>query len=278
MSYKYRLLGYPLRYSLSAHIHQLFAQQSNLVIDYRANPLPQQEFASYWHEFWLNGGKGLNITTPYKVLACEYVNELKPNAKLAKAINTVGSTATGEIWGDNTDGVGFANDLARHEISLHGMNVLILGAGGAVRGILQKVAEFKPNSISVVNRDLDKANCLATDFSSLNIAVKTYADLAHIKTDFIINALSVDANFFELVDFYKLNCKYVIYYDLNYAEKIIDFHKYVVSHGAKKTLDGLGMLVYQAAEAFYLWHGITPKIEPILAQLRQLNTSHLNVL
>lgn len=273
MPYNYRLLGYPLRYSLSAHIHQLFAKQSNLVIDYRPQALQPQEFAAYWHNFWLTGGKGLNITTPYKVLVCEYVHKLKPNAKLAKAINTVGITSSGEIWGDNTDGTGFACDLSRQDLSLTGMNVLILGAGGAVRGIMQKVAEFKPNSITLVNRDLNKAFSIANDFSALNISVKKYADLAQIKADFIIGALSVDANYFELIDHYKLNFKDVIFYDLNYAVKIVDFHRYIINRGAIQTLDGLGMLVYQAAEAFYLWHGITPKIEPILMQLRHSNTA-----
>lgn len=274
----FRLIGYPLTYSLSAHIHQLFAEQCNLVIEYALKPLPPPEFINFWKEFWTHGGNGLNITTPYKVLAYQHVNELKPNAKIAKSINTVGITSCGKIWGDNTDGIGFALDLAQHDISLNGMNVLILGAGGAVRGIMQKIADFKPNSITIVNRDFAKAKQIAIDFPASNISCKTYAELSQVKADFILCALSADANFFELIELYNLNFKQAIYYDLNYAAKIYDFHSYIAAHGAVKTLDGLGMLVYQAAEAFYLWHGITPKIEPILAQIRQINTSCINVL
>jgi shikimate dehydrogenase len=262
----YAVFGYPIKHSKSPQIHQLFAEQTQQTLEYTAQEVPAEQFKESVNAFFSQGGKGLNCTLPLKELAWTYADRRTGRAELSKAVNTLALQDDGSILGDNTDGCGLIADLTtNHGIFLAATRILLLGAGGACRGIIAPILEYAPHRLILANRTQKKASDLAAEFSVLGDVMGCgFADLKGQQFDLIINATSAS-----LTDEMPpleggLLAKEGVCYDLAYGSKPTSFVRWGIEHKAKKSLDGLGMLVEQAAEAFFLWRGIRPQTKPVI--------------
>ncbi len=272
----YAVVGNPVNHSKSPKIHTLFAEQTGEDLSYTAIPLEEEEFDPFVRGFFAEGGGGLNVTVPFKEKAFVLAASCSPRAELAKAVNTLFLDDQGSICGDNTDGVGLMTDIKLNNgIAVVDSRVLILGAGGAVRGVLAALVYEQPAAITVVNRTVAKADVLAGEFQSMaSIEAMSYEALqeqadAGRSFDLIINGTSSSLQGdLPLLDA-KLLAPECCCYDLMYAADDTPFVKWGRHSGAKTSIDGLGMLVEQAAEAFALWRGVRPQTATIIAQLRQ---------
>ncbi len=263
---RYAVLGQPITHSKSPRIHQLFAEQTGECLQYSALEVPAEQFTAVVTSFFANGGKGLNCTVPLKELAWAYAELKTERAQLAKAVNTLVLQQDGSILGDNTDGIGLVTDLKKnHDVALAGRRILILGAGGASRGIISPLLAEAPESIVIANRTLAKAQQLAIEFAGkVKVSACAYSDLNGQEFDLIINATSSS-----LTDQLPplpegLLASQGSCYDLAYSNKATVFVGWGLDNNALKSLDGLGMLVEQAAEAFTIWRGIHPQTAPII--------------
>lgn len=266
---KYAVIGHPINHSKSPRIHQLFAEQTRQNLSYTAQDVPADQFISDVELFFKQGGKGLNCTVPLKELAWRYADRLSDRARLSQAVNTLALEADGKIFGENTDGIGLVKDLTvNHQINLTDCRILILGAGGATRGILPSLFEQRPAQITIANRTPVKADQLAIEFKPLgNISSSEFVELVHQQFDLIINATSasLSGQLPPLPD--KLLAENGCCYDLAYSNQATAFVAWGRSQHAHKSIDGLGMLVEQAAEAFKLWRGIHPETTEIIRLL-----------
>lgn len=257
----YAVFGHPINHSKSPRIHRLFAEQTSQTLTYTAQDVPADAFSTCVEAFFTKGGKGLNCTVPLKELAWQYADALTERAQLSKAVNTLAKRADGSILGDNTDGIGLVNDLTiNHDIALSGRSILVLGAGGATRGILAPILDHHPSRIVIANRTVSKAETIASEFGHLgDVSSSDYAGLVRQSFDLIINATSasLSGQLPPLPD--SLLAKNGCCYDLAYGNKPTTFVRWGIDRQARFSLDGLGMLVEQAAEAFYLWRGIKPE-------------------
>lgn len=266
----YAVMGNPIAHSLSPHIHSMFAEQTGQVMTYEAILVPVGGFARAVEEFKAAGGKGLNITLPFKRQAWEYVEERTSRAERAGAVNTVMINKDGRLIGDNTDGIGLLRDLTLNQgIKVEGRNILVLGAGGAARGILEPLLAAKPASLLIANRTASRARALAEEFSALGyIGGCGLGQFGAERFDLIINATAagVGNEVPEIPDDILQpggSC-----YDLFYSREPTAFVCWGQEHGAAQSLDGFGMLVEQAAESFALWRGIRPNTAEVIEALR----------
>lgn len=265
----YAVFGNPVGHSLSPKIHHLFAQQTEQALTYDAIYTPLDSFAETIQKFLEQGGKGFNVTLPFKQHAYGLADELKPRAQLAQAVNTMGIT-DGKLWGDNTDGAGLVRDLIENNsVQLEHATILIIGAGGAVRGVLGPLLEQNPKKITIVNRTASTAQTLVEIFKELGTITATTFDELSEPFDLIINGSSASLKG-ELLPLptaviapHHTSC-----YDMMYGATRTPFNQWAKTQQAKNSLDGLGMLVEQAAEAFYLWRNIQPKTAEVIAELR----------
>jgi shikimate dehydrogenase len=266
---RYAVFGYPIKHSKSPRIHKIFAEQTGQSLEYTAQEVPAGQFSSAVAAFFANGGKGLNCTIPLKELAWAYADVKTERAQLSKAVNTLALQADGLILGDNTDGVGLVTDLmANHAITLVGSRILILGAGGASRGIIAPILEQSVHSIVIANRTVDKAINLAGEFHHKgSITGCGFNDLKNQQFDLIINATSTSLSGQLPALPENLPAKYGVCYDLAYSNEPTVFVRWGLENHALMSLDGLGMLVEQAAEAFFIWRGIRPKTRPVIELL-----------
>lgn len=240
---KYAIFGNPISHSLSPQLHTLFAKQFNMEMDYQKILVPLDAFKKTIDDFRKLGGLGANITIPFKTQAFEYADQLTDRAKLAGAVNTF-IFKNNICIGDNTDGVGFIRDLKNNSFSLREKNILILGAGGAARGILGEIIRERPNKIFIYNRTIENAEKLVEFFNAdFQIDVLTQKE----KFDLIINTANTDSKINFNADL-QLDLSNTFLYDLNYGERRNIFFM----------RDGLGMLIEQAAESFYLWFNKKP--------------------
>ena len=273
---KYAVLGNPVSHSKSPLIHSMFAQQTDQTMSYVAIPLEKNEFEGFVRKFFAEGGAGLNVTVPFKGNAFALAASCSPRAELAQAVNTLFLDDNGRICGDNTDGVGLVSDLKlNNKVAISGQRVLILGAGGAVRGIMAALVYEKAAAITIVNRDVSKAGLLAEEMQSMApIEVMSYAMLQEDANngrsyDLIINGTSSSLK----GEMPKLDAKVIApgccCYDLMYSATDTLFLQWAKQEGARKSIDGLGMLVEQAAEAFALWRGVRPNTASVMAHLRE---------
>lgn len=273
---KYAVLGNPVSHSKSPLIHSMFAQQTDQTMSYVAIPLEKNEFEAFVRKFFAEGGAGLNVTVPFKGNAFVLAASCSPRAELAQAVNTLFLDDNGRICGDNTDGVGLVSDLKlNNKVAISGQRVLILGAGGAVRGIMAALVYEKAAAITIVNRDVPKAKVLAEEMQSMApIEVMSYAMLQEDANngrsyDLIINGTSSSLK----GEMPKLDAKVIApgccCYDLMYSATDTLFLQWAKQEGARKSIDGLGMLVEQAAEAFALWRGVRPNTATVMAHLRE---------
>ncbi len=265
----YAVIGQPVGHSRSPFIHGLFAKQTGQQMRYTRMEVGPEDFAQAVENFLCGTGRGLNITVPHKLAAYELADNLTPRAVTAGAVNTLALGDTGEILGDNTDGTGLVRDFTENRgISLTGKSILILGAGGATRGTLGPVLAEYPDSIVIANRTLDKAEILVEAMEEPDTLLACgYEDLEGRQFDVVINATSASLSGGvppiprDVVD------TGTICYDLAYGSGETPFTTWARECGAAMALKGWGMLVEQAAESFYLWRGVRPDTEPVLAAL-----------
>ena len=266
----YAVMGNPIAHSKSPSIHTLFAEQTQQSILYTAIHVDIEGFTQAVGNFAAAGGKGLNITVPFKQEAWALVTERSERAERAGAVNTI-KIEDDKLFGDNTDGVGLVNDLTvNHSIKLENKNILLMGAGGAARGVLIPLLKQNPSSLFVANRTPDRAKDLALDFSDAgNISGGGYDAITDLKFDVVINATaaSLQGELPPLPDTLlndKASC-----YDMMYAAKPTPFMLWASEHDAAKVLDGLGMLVEQAAESFNIWRDVKPETKIVIDKLRE---------
>ncbi|MBL7003841.1 MAG: shikimate dehydrogenase [Gammaproteobacteria bacterium] len=268
---QYAVVGNPIEHSLSPDIHSLFAKQTQQNIRYKAHLAKVSQFNQHLFLLRRQGYKGLNITVPFKIDAFEICDELSPRALDAKAVNTLFLRDDDTIAGDNTDGVGLVRDLMKnHRVLLKARKILVLGAGGAVRGVLGPLLVQSPRLLMVANRTLAKARTLVDDFESIGtIKACGYNQLGNEKFDLIINGTSAGlSGEIPPIPASILDINTVCYDMVYNREEDTAFVKWAKEHGASQAYDGLGMLVEQAAEAFYLWRGVMPDSSSVIEHLR----------
>ena len=266
----YAVMGNPISHSKSPRIHTLFAEQTKQKLNYTAIHVDDWGFNQAVDNFFASGGSGLNITVPFKQDAWNLSDQLNQRAERAGAVNTLYRKA-GKIIGDNTDGVGLVRDLIENKgITIKGCRILLMGAGGAARGVLAPLLEQQPEKIIIANRTAEKAILLAEAFADLgNITGSGYEALNGQQFDLIINATaaSLKGEVPPLPDNIIAdngNC-----YDMMYGNQPTAFMNWCASHGAANVFDGLGMLVEQAAESFYIWRNVRPETKPVIDALRE---------
>ncbi|PKM11192.1 MAG: shikimate dehydrogenase [Gammaproteobacteria bacterium HGW-Gammaproteobacteria-3] len=265
----YAVFGDPVAHSKSPRIHRAFAAQTGQMLDYSARQVSAEQFETSVQDFFAHGGKGINCTVPLKELAWRFATRKTARADAAKAVNTLALKADGSILGDNTDGIGLMTDLTvNHGIELSGRRILILGAGGACRGILEPIIGQRPQSVVIANRSPAKATELSLEFAdTFNFDTCGFDGLAGLSFDLIINATSASLS----GDLPPLPAGLLAEngdcYDLAYADQATAFVRWGQINNARHSLDGLGMLVEQAAEAYLLWRGIRPQTASLIALL-----------
>lgn len=265
----YAVFGNPIKHSKSPEIHQCFAEQFGHDISYRKQCVEIDEFKETVKQFFADGGKGLNVTVPFKEQAFEVATELSPRAQLAGAVNLLMPTGNG-IKADNTDGFGLVLDITENlGWQIKGKRILVLGAGGAVRGVLLPLLEQKPSEIVLANRTVEKAETLASLFAEYGtINARAFWEEDETPFDVIINGTSASLQ----GDIPKLNphtvSRHTCVYDMVYGDKPTPFMQWASQQGAQYTADGLGMLVGQAAESYRLWRGVMPDISRVIKKIR----------
>lgn len=269
-SYKLAVFGNPIEHSLSPTIHRLFAQQTDVQIEYTKILAPIDAFSQSVDDFIQQGGVGFNITVPFKIEAFNLATKYTDNAKIAGAVNTIKIDGNTRI-GENTDGIGLVNDLTKNlGIDLQDKIVLIFGAGGATRGILLPLLQQNPKRVMIANRTASKAIQLAKDFAEYG---KTCGfGLEKVKSepvDVIINATSasLDGKMLDITNGVTNNA---ICYDLMYGQQT-PFMTWAANNNASMVADGLGMLVEQAATAFNFWTKKQPDTQAVIRNIRALN-------
>lgn len=266
MTDHYAVIGNPIAHSKSPLIHHLFANQTGENLRYEAILSPVDTFAATARAFQAQGGKGMNVTVPFKFEAFALADQLTERARAAGAVNTLSFQADGTILGDNTDGAGLVRDITLHlGFDLFDKRVLLLGAGGAAAGVILPLLTAGAK-LTIANRTVDKALQLATTFASDAITVTRYDDLPLQPFDCVINATSsgLSEQLPPIPD--SIFNADTLAYDMMYGRET-PFMRFAQLHGAR-VADGLGMLVEQAAESFFLWRGIRPDTTAVRMILR----------
>jgi shikimate dehydrogenase len=269
MTDQYAVFGNPIHHSKSPSIHRQFAEQTAQDMHYAKQLVNENEFAKSAEIFFAQGGKGLNVTLPFKVDAFHFAQTLTQRAQFAGAVNTLALLDDGTILGDNTDGIGMVHDMRNLGWRLRDKRILVLGAGGAVRGVLQPLLAEHPQELIIVNRTHSKANALEKQFRELgNIQARSFDQLNNSQFDIIINgtSASLHGDLPSLPN--NLAAKNACCYDMMYAAEPTVFMQWAKHQGVENIADGLGMLVGQAAEAFYLWRKIRPDVLPVIAAIK----------
>jgi shikimate dehydrogenase len=261
------VIGNPIAHSKSPDIHARFAALTRQHLVYERLLAPLDGFVDAVQQFVRDGGKGMNVTVPFKLEAHAFATRLTQRAKAAGAVNTL-QFNHGEIVGDNTDGIGLVQDIVKNAgIAIAGKSVLLLGAGGAARGVILPLLEQKPSRLVLANRTQSKADELARQFAEYGrIDVSTFAALSQ-PFDLVINATAASL----VADVPPISPKVftanTLAYDMMYGKAPTVFMQFSAAHGAQ-VRDGLGMLVEQAAESFYVWRGVRPDTAAVFAELR----------
>ena len=271
---RYAVIGNPIAHSKSPWIHAAFAHQTGQALHYEALLGPLDGFAASVHAFRAAGGRGMNVTVPFKLEAYALADRRTPRAEAAGAVNTLAFDEAG-ILGDNTDGAGLVRDLSANlGCAPAGRRILLLGAGGATRGALLPLLDSRPAALTIANRTVSKARELAGRFAGLAAGVPldacTFDELAGERFDLVINATAASLAG-ELPPLPPgIYAEGALAYDMMYGRGDTPFMRAARADGAIRVADGLGMLVEQAAESFALWRGLRPDSAPVLAALRQM--------
>ncbi len=268
---RYVVMGNPIAHSKSPLIHAQFAQQTKQAMVYSALLVERDGLTEALDSLLADGVKGANITVPFKEEAWQLMSSLSPRALQAKAVNTIVISEEGELFGDNTDGVGLLADLTRNNgLSLRGQRVLLLGAGGAARGVVGPLLQEKPSELVIANRTVARAHELIGEFLGQgHVSACGFDELGGEQFDLVINAtaasLSGERPPLPAEVFHRGACAY----DMMYGAEPTVFMRWASDVGAARVLDGLGMLVEQAAEAFWVWRKVRPETAGVIMQLRK---------
>jgi len=268
---QYAVIGNPISHSKSPLIHTLFAEQTGQVLEYSALLGEVGQLKKAVENFRQNNGRGMNVTVPFKQDAWTLVNERNVHAEKAGAVNTIIIRNDGYLIGDNTDGIGLVSDLSNNlQFEFKNKNILMLGAGGAVRGALGPILAKQPQQIIIVNRTKSKADELAALFSDEgNIQSESFESLAGQTFDLIINGTAASLSG-DVPPIPASVVQDVFCYDMMYGAEDTAFMSWAKQHEAKAAWDGLGMLVEQAAESFYLWRNVRPDTRVVIDHVRSL--------
>jgi shikimate dehydrogenase len=283
MTDRYGVVGHPVGHSLSPFIHGVFARETGQDIGYRLYDFTPEEFAPRVRDFFTLGGRGLNVTVPHKVAAAKFASQLTPRATHAGAVNTLAIQSDGAILGDNTDGAGLVRDLVDNlGLVITRRRVLLVGAGGATRGAIAPLLALEPAQIVIANRTAERAHEMANRFAELGpIHGVGISEAARISPegdvgatdagpfDLIINATSasLSGEMPDLAD--SLIGPETVCYDMAYGKTDTVFMQWAQRRGCTRAIQGLGMLVEQAAESFRVWRGIKPATASVLAALQE---------
>ena len=270
MTDRYAVIGNPIAHSKSPFIHMVFAQQTRQDLTYEALLAPLDGFVETVDAFRRQNGKGMNVTVPFKLEAHQFVTELTERAQLAQAVNTL-KFEENRILGDNTDGAGLVQDITVNlNTQINGKRILLMGAGGAARGVILPVLQHRPAMLAIANRTLQKALDLQQQFAAYDqIKAGAYMDFAGTRFDIVINATAASLND-ELPQLPEaVFAPDALAYDMMYSIEPTRFLNYAALQGVRQLADGIGMLVEQAAESFYLWRGIRPDTQAVIMQLKK---------
>ncbi|MHA6491770.1 shikimate dehydrogenase [Pseudomonas borbori] len=267
---RYGVFGNPIGHSKSPLIHRLFATQTGQALSYETLLAPLDDFLGFARAFFRDG-KGGNVTVPFKERAFQLADSLTARAQRAGAVNTLKKLDDGSLLGDNTDGAGLVRDLTLNAgCELRGKRILLLGAGGAVRGVLEPLLAQQPAALVIANRTAAKAEMLAAEFADLGPVIGRGFDGLDAPVDLIVNGTSASlAGELPPIAPGLIAPGHTLCYDMMYGKEPTAFNSWAAAQGAARTLDGLGMLVEQAAEAFFVWRGVRPDSAPVLAELRR---------
>jgi len=267
---RYAVIGHPVAHSRSPRIHALFAQSVGHAIEYGLILGEPGHFREAVDRFRAAGGRGVNVTVPFKLDAFELASDRTGRATQAGAVNTLAFDGA-RVIGDNTDGAGLVRDIVRNRgFAIAGKRVLLMGAGGAARGVVLPLLDEQPASLAIANRTADKAQALAQRFATHAIGVRGggYDAFASERFDLVINATSASlARQLPALPEHAFAPE-ALAYDMVYGEAARPFLMHALGLGASAAADGLGMLVEQAAESFWLWRGVRPPTAPVLERLR----------
>lgn len=257
---QYAVIGNPIEHSKSPDIHLLFADQTSEHLNYEKILADEDKFSQAATEFFANGGKGLNVTVPFKSDACEFVDELTGYAKNAGAVNTIYKDENGKFIGANTDGIGLLRDLKKSlRVQIINKKILIIGAGGATQGIVEPLLHEQPSELIIANRTASKAAAIAKQFNNFgNVKGYSLNEIPKQPFDLVLHATSagLQGNNVELpIEIIGPN---TCCYDLLYSDQDTSFMQWSKNNNADNVVDGFGMLLEQAAEAFYIWRGQRP--------------------
>ena len=267
---RYGVIGNPIGHSKSPLIHAQFASQTGQSLHYEAILAELGTFPAAVAAFRAAGGRGLNVTVPFKQEAWQLADARTPRAERAGAVNTLWWDDAGRLWGDTTDGIGLVRDLRDNlRLALAGLRILLVGAGGAARGVVEPLLAERPRRLTIVNRTADRAVVLAENFRELGaVSGCGFDELGAQEFDLVINATAAGLsgavpplNAAVFADGARA-------YDMMYASEPTAFVRWSLQAGAAQAWDGLGMLVEQAAEAFWIWRGVRPETGPVIAWLR----------
>jgi shikimate dehydrogenase len=267
---QYAVVGNPVKHSKSPRIHSLFASQTGMDLAYTAIQLKPENFEAGVRKFFADGGAGLNVTVPFKEKAFLLADSCSERASLAQAVNTLCVDGDGALIGDNTDGVGLVRDIkGNHQFEIRQRRILLLGAGGAVRGALSALVAEDPAEITIANQTPGKALQLKAEFGHLaDLTAVGFGELDATAFDLVINGTSLGLEG-KLPPISKaVISSACCCYDMVYADSDTVFVRWARDNGAVLALDGLGMLVEQAAESFAIWHGLRPQTLSVISQLR----------
>ena len=273
ISGRFAVVGNPVEHSLSPRIHAAFARQGRRQIDYRAERVEVDDFEGWVSAFFNAEGRGLNVTLPFKTRAFDMADTVSHRARLTGAANFLTANEAGGIHADNTDGKGLLIDVtANAGWILEGARILVLGAGGAVKGVIPSLLGASPAALVIANRTAERAEALVAEWAAQPIPVSGggYEQAAGAPWDVIINGTSAGlSNDMPALPSETVLAEGCRCYDMAYGKGPTPFMRWAVEQGALDARDGLGMLVEQAAESFYLWLGEDPDTQPVIADLRQ---------
>jgi shikimate dehydrogenase len=266
---QYGVVGHPINHSWSPFIHGLFAKQTEQSLVYRLYDVAPEDFRGQVLEFFTRGGRGLNVTVPHKEAAADLANELSARADRAGAVNTLMLRDDHVLLGDNTDGHGLVTDLRKNlGLEITNERVLILGAGGATRGVIEPLLTLGPTELVVANRTPERAVNLASLFCDLGaIRGCGFEDVGDAPFDIVINATAAGlSGSVPNIDGSAIG-SHTVCYDMSYGKGSTPFVTWAIEQGCARAHKGWGMLVEQAAESFTLWRGVRPDTEPVLTAL-----------
>lgn len=267
---RYGLIGHPVSHSRSPFIHGLFAQAERQAMTYRVFDVLPEDLDAWTTVFFAEGGRGLNVTVPHKPAAVRLAAKLTPRAQRAAAVNTLSAQPDGTLLGDNTDGVGLVRDLTQNfELDIAGRRILLLGAGGATRGVVAPLLELGPAEITIANRTPDRAVQLAAAFDDLGPVMGCgFDDVGARPYDLVVNATAATLAGERPQISPSIIGPKTFCYDMAYGREASPFLRWAAAEGCARAELGWGMLVEQAAEAFHVWRGVRPSTALVLAAVK----------